>query len=272
MRTIAGNLTQGEDHLTFTATRDQESIAKDSPKGDFHYVGSELDLFAEARNWKAYWFGHVGRYIAGDVLEVGAGIGSNTAFMSSRSTGRWVCLEPDPALVAQLSENLKSLGNGRECECACGTLASLEPTARFDSIIYIDVLEHIEDDAGELEMASSRLRPGGRIIVLSPAHQSLYTPFDAAIGHFRRYNRASLRGVSPVGLNLEALFYLDACGIMTSAANQVFLRQSMPTKAQISVWDKWIVPASRVLDPLLRYSLGKSIVGIWRRPSAATGH
>jgi hypothetical protein len=55
---------------------------------------------------------------------------------------------------------------------------------------------------------------------------------------------------------------------MASAANQLFLRQSMPTRAQIGVWDRWIVPVSRVVDPVLGYSLGKSIVGIWRKPNA----
>ncbi len=119
----------------------------------------------------------------------------------------------------------------------------LQASESFDTIVYIDVLEHIEDDAGELKLAARRLRRGGRIVVLSPAHQFLYTPFDAAIGHFRRYNRSSLRKISPPGLELEKLFYLDAFGIAASAMNRLLLRQSMPTKAQIETWDKWIVPS-----------------------------
>ena len=105
------------------------------------------------------------------------------------------------------------------------------------------------------------------MIVLSPAHQFLYTPFDAAIGHFRRYNRSSLRKISPPALKLEAMFYLDSCGVAASAANRLLLRQSMPTQEQIGVWDKWIIPVSRMVDPVLRYSIGKSIVGVWRRPA-----
>jgi SAM-dependent methyltransferase len=236
---------------------------------EFHYVGSELDLFAAASNWKSYWSRRIGRYISGDTLEVGAGIGSNTSFLSSAGSGRWVCLEPDPGLVAQLDKNLREMGGVHRYENVCGTLQSLDEGESFDTIVYIDVLEHIENDADELKMAGTRLRPGGRVIVLSPAHQSLFTPFDAAIGHFRRYNRSSLRKVSPPDLQLEALFYLDACGIVASAANQLLLKQSMPTKAQIGVWDKWIIPASRVIDPILMYSLGKSIVGVWRKPVQA---
>jgi SAM-dependent methyltransferase len=233
--------------------------------GDFHYVGSELDLFAEARNWKAYWSRQIGSFIEGDVLEVGAGIGSNTGLMCDRTSGRWVCLEPDPTLASQLGEVLK----GRErLQNLCGTLQSLAREERFDTILYIDVLEHIEDDVGEMKEAAQRLRPGGRVIVLSPAHQWLFTPFDASIGHFRRYNRASLKRVSPPGLVLEQMFYLDSCGIAASTANQLLLKQSMPTRRQIGIWDRWIIPVSRTVDPIVGYSLGKSIVGIWRRPAA----
>jgi SAM-dependent methyltransferase len=233
---------------------------------EFHYVGSELDLFAAVKNWKAYWSSRVRPYIAGDVLEAGAGIGSNTTLLSPGTTGRWVCLEPDPNLSAALAQNLQSMRAERTIQSLCGTLSSLDAAESFDTIIYIDVLEHIEDDAAELVAASQRLRPGGRIMVLSPAHQSLYTPFDKAIGHFRRYNRASLRKASPPGMETEKIFYLDAFGIAASSMNQLFLRQSMPTAAQLKVWDSWIVPISRLMDPLLGYSVGKSIVGVWRKP------
>ena len=205
---------------------------------DFKYVGSELDLFAAVHNWKAYWSGRVLPFITGDVLEVGAGIGSNTALLDKGGNGRWVCLEPDSRLIAKLTEKLALSKNPRDREAICGTLETLDAAWKFDTIIYIDVLEHIEKDREELEnAASSSLRPGGRIIVLSPAHQKLFTPFDAAIGHFRRYNRPMLRSISPPTLRLERLIYLDSAGLMLSTGNKLFLRQSMPTPAQLRVWD-----------------------------------
>ncbi|WP_035357303.1 class I SAM-dependent methyltransferase [Edaphobacter aggregans] len=235
---------------------------------DFRYVGSELDLFAEATNWKTYWSRQLNSFLSGDVLEVGAGIGSNTSFLCNGVTGRWVGLEPDPDLAVQLGESFKNLGREDRFQNVCGTVLTLGEDERFDTIVYIDVLEHIEDDAAELKAAAARLRPRGRIIVLSPAHQWLFTPFDSSIGHFRRYNRSTLKKVSPPDLVLERMFYLDACGTMASAANRLFLKQSMPTRSQIGVWDKWIVPVSKVVDPVLGYSVGKSIIGIWRKPEA----
>ncbi len=233
---------------------------------EFKYVGSELDLFAAAVNWKAYWSGQIRPFLTGDILEVGAGIGSNTQFLDPGGPGRFLCLEPDPLLAAQLEQKLKETKTRRKYEAACGTMQSLA-AQQFDTIVYIDVLEHIEHDREELNTAASLLRPGGRLIVLAPAHQRLFTPFDAAIGHFRRYDRPMIRAISPASLRLEHLRYLDCVGLCASTANLLFLKQSMPTSSQIGFWDGWIVPVSRVLDKLLFYAAGKTIVAIWRKPS-----
>jgi SAM-dependent methyltransferase len=235
---------------------------------EFKYVGSELDLFAAVWNWKGYWSRQIQPFIAGDVLEVGAGIGSNTRLLDPGGAGRWVCLEPDPELTGQRVSNFGAMKSRRAYESVCGTLQSVAGQ-QFDTIIYIDVLEHIDHDREELNHAASHLRPGGRLIVLSPAHQRLYSPFDAAIGHFRRYNRGMLQAISPASLRLERMRYLDCAGLILSAANMLLLRQSMPTKAQLRFWDHWIVPVSRVLDKLFLYSVGKTIIAIWRKPPVA---
>lgn len=235
-------------------------------RNEFRYVGSELDLAAAALNWKVYWSEQIAPYLQGDVLEVGAGIGSNTRFLRTRVRGRWVCLEPDASLLARLRNSMKETEGCEGCESICGTLSSLAKNETFDTLVYIDVLEHIEHDAEELKSAASRLRAGGRIVVLAPAYQCLYTHFDAAIGHFRRYNRSSLRRLTPEDLRLEALFNLDTCGIAASAMNRLMLRQALPTEAQLRMWDKFLVPASRVIDAIVMHTLGKSIIAVWRKP------
>ena len=148
------------------------------------------------------------------------------------------------------------------------TLAEMDSTEKFDSIIYIDVLEHIEHDAPEIQAAARHLKENGHLIVLSPAHQFLYTPFDKAIGHYRRYNKKSLSAVIPVELETVKLIYLDSIGAFASLANKIALQQSMPTLKQILLWDKKIVPVSTFLDPLIGYLAGKTIVGIWRKRAA----
>ena len=224
------------------------------------YPGLELRLFARAHNWKSYWSGRIAPYVRGAVLEVGAGIGANTRLLSGLDFARWTCLEPDAALARQID-----LPPGGRHEVTLGIMSDLPPGQRFDSILYIDVLEHIEDDAAEMARAAERLRPGGTLIVLSPAHPFLFTPFDEAIGHYRRYTRTTLRQSAPVGLREITVTYLDSVGMLASLGNRLLLGQSMPTERQIGVWDRWMVPPSRITDRLTGGYVGKSVLGVWRR-------
>ena len=227
----------------------------------FAYPGQELDIFAAASHWKAYWASRIRPWIRGDVLEVGAGLGANTAFLQNSDVCSWHCVEPDPGLAGRLANAVARL---RVCSVSRGTIASVVGH-QFDLILYIDVLEHIEADRCELATAADLLREGGHIVVVAPAHQFLFSEFDAAIGHFRRYNGASLRACSPPDCQLRAMLYLDCIGLFASAANRILLRQSQPTAAQIRRWDSYMVPLSRAIDPLLRYSVGKTICAVWER-------
>jgi hypothetical protein len=155
------------------------------------------------------------------------------------------------------------------CEVKIGSVSDLEPEETFDTIIYIDVLEHIANDREELESSLSHLRSGGYLVVLSPAHQWLYTPFDEAIGHHRRYNKNSLLAVVPEGLEQVELKYLDSVGALASVGNKLVLKRDIPSAGQLAVWDKLMIPLSRVFDPLLGYRAGKSILGVWRKTAAA---
>lgn len=227
-------------------------------------AGIELEIFAEATTWKAYFSSLVRPHIRGSVLEVGAGIGGTTPFLITPACTDWTCLEPDLALSDRLSRRLKDFRLGVFVELFRGSISEL-PTGRlFDSIVYIDVLEHIESDAAELRLAASRLRLGGALVVLAPAHQWLFSEFDAEIGHFRRYSKNSLRAIAPPGLTEAALFYIDCVGLLASAANRLILRQKMPTVRQIRTWDSVLTPLSRGLDPLLGRRMGKTVAAIWR--------
>jgi hypothetical protein len=64
--------------------------------------------------------------------------------------------------------------------------------------------------------------------------------------------------------NLVSLELLDFAGTILSLANRLLLRQSYPTMTQLLFWDRWIVPLSRVLDPLTGFRFGKTITGVWR--------
>ena len=224
------------------------------------YPGGELELFRDAVNWKRYWAALIRPYIGHRVLEVGAGIGGSTAFVRRGDEARWVCLEPDRDLADRLRAALPD-----NCDLHCGTVSELQENDLFDTILYIDVLEHIEDDAGELRRAAARLLPQGRIIVLAPAWPFLYSAFDAAVGHHRRYKRPMLRLLTPPATRMTEAIYVDSVGLLASLANRLLLRASLPSVRQISSWDRLMVTASEFVDLLEGRTLGKTVIAIWEK-------
>jgi len=230
------------------------------------YVGQELDVFAHATNWKNYWSSEIREYLAGDVLEVGAGIGANTEIMQKDRVSSWTCLEPDPALAVRMRARFQSRAELASCNVIVGTTEIIPANQQsYDAIIYVDVLEHIVEDRSELARASRLLRSQGRILVLAPAHQWLYTSFDRAIGHARRYDKTTLSACTPEDCCLERLVYLDSVGMLASLGNRLFLHQSAPGLNQILFWDRFLVPFSRFIDPVTFHMIGKSILGIWKK-------
>ncbi|MGB8843264.1 MAG: class I SAM-dependent methyltransferase [Aliidongia sp.] len=229
------------------------------------YIGTELEVFAHATNWRAYWQSQVRPYLGREVLEVGAGIGTIVKDLYSSDIRRWVALEPDVAMANKLRSDQEAGFLGASCEIHCGSLEFLASAEAFDSALYIDVLEHIEDDREEVRRARDHLRPGGHLIILVPAHQALYTPFDAAIGHFRRYNRRQLLSLRPPGMSLVRARYLDSVGLLASVGNKLLLKSAKPSLRQILLWDRAMVSASRVVDRLFGYHFGKSLLVVWRR-------
>lgn len=232
---------------------------------DRAYIGQELTIFAHATNWKNYYTSIIQAYFGTRVVEVGAGIGATTLVMCDGSQDIWICLEPDPILRDKIDW---LISNGKLplcCRTQGGFVSDLTQGNSFDTFIYIDVLEHIEDDYAELAAASDRLSLGGRLIVLSPAFNFLYSPFDRSIGHYRRYDKKMFQALTPKDCKIEKMMYLDSIGMVTSLVNRFILRQSMPTIEQILLWDQRIIPLTKWIDQLTGYKSGRSLLGIWRK-------
>lgn len=229
----------------------------------FEYSGNELELFATAKNWKQYVASLINPFIKGDVLEAGAGIGSNTAIFFNNNVQSWLLLEPDKNFAANLETMLAQNILPSNCKVFNGFTKELKTT--FDCIIYIDVIEHIENDKDEITTAIELLNSGGHLIVLSPAHRFLISPFDKAIGHYRRYSKRTLLQLANEKVNPIKVFYADSVGLMASLANKFLLKQSYPTKKQILFWDRFIIPVSMITDHVLFYKAGKTIIAVWKK-------
>jgi len=236
-----------------------------APATTIDYVGSELDLFADAVNWKAYWAKALRPFIGGDGIEVGAGIGTSTPYLLQGAPKSWLCLEPDPALAARIDALIANKELPATCRTRIGVVADLPNEPQADTITYIDVLEHIEQDEAEIDQATARLRQGGRIVILAPAFNIVFSPFDKAVGHFRRYTRRDEARLTRPGLRLEKSFYLDGVGLALSLSNRMVLKSAMPTRQQIGFWDKYVIPVSRITDAVTAPFFGRTLIMVLQK-------
>jgi ubiquinone/menaquinone biosynthesis C-methylase UbiE len=226
---------------------------------DFHYTGTELDIFSTAINFKNYYLLLASQYLSHhpQVLEIGAGIGALTeVFSSSISFDSWTCLEPDMHNFRRLSTCIKKPKN---IKFVNATLESFVPPNRYDLIILADVLEHIKSDELQLNRIYHLLSPDGILLIYVPSCQYLFSAFDESIGHFRRYSRKSILSILPSSSRLLTLKSFDSLGFFLSLANKTFLNSSSPTIHQITFWDKVVVPISKFADRLFRFKFGKNI-------------
>lgn len=208
-----------------------------APMSDFVYQGQELDIFSGVKRWKAYWVSRIRSYLGDEVLEVGAGLGTNTLFLCNERYRRWVCTEPDPRLTERIYSTLRDCLSKKRHSVVSGTLKDLAPDDKFDTILFIDVLEHIKNDRLELLQASTHLKPQGVIVVLSPAQPWLFSELDRGVGHFRRYTKKTLSAIAPSCLQLIRLEYLDSVGVLASLSNRFLFKSRNPAKAHVKFWD-----------------------------------
>jgi SAM-dependent methyltransferase len=241
---------------------------RDSPYGAM----DELELLSDATSWnhlvvdRALLGGDTSRIRR--ILEVGAGRGGVTRILREQFPDTEIVqVEPDPVNVSVLRERF---ADDDHVTCLDGTLGELTAdwgSGSFDLAVYVNVLEHIDDDVGELRMASALLREDGIVAVVVPALNRLYGPIDAKSGHFRRYSSASLRTTAEAaGLEVVHIGYLDRLGILPYWWNYRVLNKASIASGSVWAFDKVFVPAVKLSEPVLRrMPLGKNLVCLARR-------
>ncbi|HXV14449.1 MAG TPA: class I SAM-dependent methyltransferase [Candidatus Krumholzibacteria bacterium] len=194
----------------------------------------------------------------GKALDFGAGTGSLSTMVRDRGF-EVACVETD----ARLRERLRSQGFRVYDDVA------LVPDRSYAFIYTVNVLEHIEDDAGTLRVLLSKLEPGGRCLVYVPALGMLYSSMDRKIGHYRRYHRAGfVRVATQAGFAVERAEYADSLGFFATLVYKlVGSRQGDLSTASVRLYDRFVFPMSRVFDRMgCSRVLGKNLVAVIRRP------
>ncbi len=196
---------------------------------------------------------HLGRR----VLDAGAGIGT---FTELAAEGREVvAVEPDPEQLAILRERVAGQANVQVVE---GTVEDVSGT--FDSILCLNVLEHIPDDRGTLRRFHELLAPGGSLLLLVPAHPALYGGIDRAVDHQRRYTKAGLSEcLREAGFTVAELRLVNPLGALGWFVSSRVLKREQIPEGPLRVYDK-LVPALRMLDRV-DVGVGLSVWAVARR-------
>ena len=231
-----------------------------------------------AEGEQAFWLAHLGAanhftqwvvseirpYLGRAILEVGCGTGTFTRCFV-RDADRILALDIDPRFVAEARAALAHAPHVT-VECADATAT---PLARdFDTVVLLDVLEHIADDVGFLRKLRETLRPGGRIVIKVPAIPRLFCPMDAAIGHYRRYDRRTLaRTLAEGGFALDACKPFNAAAIAGWWLNGKVLKRTTPPAEQVSAFDR-VVPVLSRAERLLHLPFGLSLIAAATRAEA----
>jgi len=225
---------------------------------------SVLEALEGAKNYNAWVASLVLPYLGDDPIEIGSGTGTNAELLLEARLERLTVTDTDPALVERLRERFA--GDTRVSVRRVDLLDA--PVAEHSAFLALNVLEHIEDDVAALRAAARLVRPGGSVVVFVPAFRFAMSEFDRAIGHHRRYTKATAREVfSRAGIGVEELRYVNAPGLAAWTVGMRFLRMRPREGLVLRGWDRAVVPVARRVEKRLAPPFGQSLLAVGRTVS-----
>jgi SAM-dependent methyltransferase len=238
-------------------------------KEEYNRGTETLKVISSADNFNQWMYQTIKPYCKGNILEIGSGIGNISQFLLS--DGFDITLSDLSASYFDiLNDKFKSFDNLQEVilfDFAEKELKLKYPRMvnKYDSIIALNVLEHIDDHRLAIENGLLLLKPGGNLIILVPAFQSLYNQFDKAVEHHRRYSVKSLQKVMSVsGFEIIQTRYFNAAGILGWYVSGKIFRNNIIPGGQMGFYNK-LVPLWKIIDCLFGRFCGLSLICVARR-------
>tara|TARA_B100001027_G_C16256435_1_gene327172 strand:- start:430 stop:1128 length:699 start_codon:yes stop_codon:yes gene_type:complete len=229
-------------------------------KKEISYEGWELSFFDQSKNFRKYQFDLIKKFISGNVAEIGPGNGIFSEYYLDYCD-KLDLFEPDKNLYSKLNDKLTSLKKITVINDKLNIT-----TNTYDVILYLDVLEHIEDDEKEIYKAHKALKKGGYLVINVPAFQFLYSDFDKDVGHIKRYTKKDIRSlVSNYNFEIIKLNYYDSIGFFLSFLSKMISSNYKKNfEEKIKIWNS-LIPASRILDKIFISSFGKSLIVVAKK-------
>jgi SAM-dependent methyltransferase len=229
------------------------------------YPGKDLEAMSSAVNYRSWILQIFDGYLGARVVEVGAGVGSFSELLMERPLESLTLVEPSEKMYSALLTRLDELNSALRIQTHRALFwhvaEQIKSADRPDSIIYLNVLEHVSDDEAELAIANRTLTKGGRIFVFVPALSWLYGSFDRQIGHVRRYTMTGLvEKCERAGFRILEARYFDSLGIVPWWIRYRLFRSETMDPAAVRFYDDHIVPAAKRIESLIRPPIGKNIL------------
>jgi SAM-dependent methyltransferase len=229
------------------------------------YAGRDLESMSFARNYHEWILELFRPYLGSRLVEVGAGTGSFSEMLLARGAETLSLVEPSTEMYRRLVENVAGLRTSARVRAYNDTFgrvaARIRDEARPDSVIYVNVLEHVADDEAELALVRETLSPGGRVFVFVPALRWLYGSFDEMVGHRRRYSRRELeRKAARAGFSVLKSVYFDSAGVLPWWVKYRLLRSRKMEPGAVKFYDSFAVPLLRRVETLAPPPLGKNLL------------
>jgi SAM-dependent methyltransferase len=226
------------------------------------YAGKDLEAMSFAVNYHRWILSVFEPYLGARVVEVGAGTGSFSELLLERRLESLSLVEPSTAMYQQLCERVAESRNVTTYNDVFEDVAEqIRLAERPDSIIYVNVLEHIADDVHELSVINKTLDAGGRIFIFVPALRWLHGSYDRQINHFRRYTRTELeKKCVAAGFKVIASRYFDLFGVLPWWVKYKVLQSNNMEPGAVRFYDQRVVPIAKVLESTLSPPLGKNVL------------
>jgi 2-polyprenyl-3-methyl-5-hydroxy-6-metoxy-1,4-benzoquinol methylase len=228
------------------------------------YVGKDLEAMDFAVNYHKWILDEFRPFLGKRVVEVGAGTGSFSELLLQENIDSLSLVEPSEmfgSLTAKVSQ-IKNQTKVDFYQSIFSEVASeIFDKQKPDSIIYVNVLEHIEDDASELEFIYKTLGKGGRCFIFVPALMSLYGEFDRKIGHFRRYTKREVKEkCQAAGFKVLKSKYFDFAGMLPWFVKYKLLKSDSLDSGAVAMYDKMAIPFVRQMEKFVNVPLGKNVL------------
>jgi glycosyltransferase involved in cell wall biosynthesis len=225
-----------------------------------------LEEFANAPKFNAWMADMIRPYVKNRVLEIGAGIGNLTSALL-KDHPRWITADIHPDHLSKLHEKFRQSSNVEICRCDLTNPEDFSKLAgAVDSVVCLNVLEHVQDDLIGLRNIHSALSPGGRAVVLVPHGQDIYGTMDEALGHFRRYSQEELKEkMRQAGFEVEELLEFNRVSRPAWYFSGRVMKRRSPGSGPLKLFDH-LVWLFRRVDPILPWA-PTSIIAVGRKPA-----